>query len=336
MRFLFHVGPHKTGTSYIQAGLRLYAAALGKAGVHVARQWEDGPLNPSHTGLVSRLNSERLHELKAVFSAWRALGDGLVVVSCEELATIAREPVKVLMLRELTQGCDVSIVYYARRWTELLASEWQEYVKQGSTLPLTEVLVHNLRDPAVSRIINIDATLAVYARYFGASAIRVVSYDSVVDSGDDLFAHFTRTFLGGAGLAPQPIPAVNTRLTASRTEMMRLFNILQQESGIASHHLLRFLDLQHAPAPLTALLEHLARYPRTIDVDDDDPAVRAVLRENAAQYRARTVAPAPDGRLYAPGAAALAFIGTDYALAPGFAEALRKLWRDLLVLAAGS
>ncbi len=238
------------------------------------------------------------------------------------------------MLRELTEGSDVRIVYYARRWTDRLASEWQEYVKQGSTLRLTEVLVHNLRDPATSPIINIDNTLRAYAKYFGEQAINIVSYDSVVDSPSDLFTHFAATFLSRTEMALQRCPIINNRLTASRTEIMRLFNRLQQESGVASGALLRFLTLEHAPAPLTAVLDHLALYSRTIEVRDDDPVALPVLMKNAAQYRARTVEPAPQQLLYEVKQADLNYIGFEYALTPGFAELVRKVWRDLLPLTA--
>ena len=332
-RFVFHIGPHKTGTSYLQAGLRRHAAALEAAGVHVARLWEDSELNPSHTGLVERLKSERLHELQPVFAAWRKSSYALIVVSCEELATIAHEPVKVLMLRELTQGCEVSIVYFARRWTDLLASGWQEYVKQGRREQLTDVLGHNLSDANASRIINIDVTLGVYAEHFGEHSIKIISYDSVMEGAGDIFSCFAASFLGQAGLPAHESRVINARLTPAKTEMMRVFNCLQQESGTPSLHLLRFLMLEHAPAPLTVLLDHMAMFPCAIEVHDDHPAALHVLLENARRYRPRIVGPAPPDRLYEAKLRELHFIDRAYALTPGFNQSVRKLWRDLLDIA---
>lgn len=245
---------------------------------------------------------------------------------------MSREGVKVLMLRELTEGFRVSIVYYVRRWTDLLASEWQEYVKQGSVHQLAEVLVHNLRDAAASNIINIDNTLRVYAEHFGHTALSLVSYDSLIESREDLFSHFAQTFLETADLPLQKAASINTRLTPGRTEIMRLFNCLQQETGIPSGGLLGFLTLSHAPSTLTALLDHLATFESTIEVDDNDPAAREIVLSCALRYLPNCVRPAVPDRLYRPQRIHLPFISGGYALTPGFAELVRGLWRDLLAL----
>ena len=302
---------------------------LRAAGIVLPHKWEDNPLNPSHTGLVARLVTERRSELEPLFAAWRRT-DETVVISCEDLSAMSREYVKTLMLRELVGDSPATIVFYVRRWSDLLSSEWKEYVKQGSTLQFLEVLVHNLRNPGKSRIINIDACLSVYRDLFGTPSIRVIAYDAVVASGIDIFAHFCHACLGGLNVTPQLRPRANESLTAAQTELMRLFNVLGRDAEIDSSGLLRFFYLQHTPAPLRALLTRLEEFKTSIELSDDDPAVRDVLRDNRRQYAGCALPPAAHDSFYEPRTAQQNFVRSDYALLPGFAEAVRSLWAALL------
>jgi hypothetical protein len=215
----------------------------------------------------------------------------------------------------------------------LLASEWQEYVKQGSTLPLIEVLVHNLIDPVRSRIINIDATLSVFARYFGKSAIRLVSYDSVLEEEGDLFNHFAKNFLGNPPLPATASRIVNPSLAPARTELLRIFNCLDQESGARHNHsMLRFLELQHTPAPMTKLLDHISQYAKTLDVGDEAPAIRETLARNRADYAECAIMPAATQGFYPSKTTRISFISPDYALTQGVTDAARRLRLDLLAI----
>jgi hypothetical protein len=326
---VLHVGPHKTGTSHIQACLKHHAPALEALGVHVPRAWEDTPLNPSHTGLIARLTSERRDELRPVFAAWRRSRYRTIVISCEELSILEEHPVKAQMLRELTEGMKVRVVFYVRRWTSLLASVWQEYIKQGLTLTLPEVAAHNLADPASSRIINIDTRLGIFAELFGISSILVVGYDSLADSGVDIFEDFAARFLHAPSLPKLKLPPANPSMSYAQAEMMRLFNILQQGTGRDGRPLLRFLLSAYPPAPLAPLLRTLEGHDNFLELRDDSSAVLPVLQENAAKYGGCTWPRGGTSLLYQPRQAKLPYVRTDAMLAPGFAERTRALWKTL-------
>ena len=329
-RFIIHIGPYKTGSTYLQRCLLENAAVLQHAGILLARLWEDHPLKPSHTGLVHRLVTERRAELEPVFAAWKTSDAQAVVISCEDLSAMSREYVKTLMLRELIGDAPATIVFYARRWSELLSSEWKEYVKQGSTLPFLEVLAHNLRDPVRSRIVNIDACLSTYRDLFGIDSIRVISYDEVLASGADLFEHFVGACLGRPEIKTQAQQVLNRSLTAAQTELMRLFSVLGRQAGIDSSRLLRFFYLQHAPSPLRDLVLLLERSETAIELSDDDPSVREVLAGNHRLYARTALPPIADELLYVPKTVQVKFIASEYALSPGFAEAVRSAWKALL------
>jgi hypothetical protein len=326
---VLHIGPHKTGTSHIQACLKHHAPALEKLGVHVPRAWEDTKLNPSHTGLTARLYSEGLPELRQVFAGWRRSHYRTIAVSCEDLGALEEHPIRLHMLRELTEGMSVRIVFYVRRWTTLLASVWQEYIKQGSTLTLPEVAAHNLADPAASRIINIDCRLGIFADLFGMSSIQVVGYDALVDSGVDIFEDFAARFLHAPGLPKLSLPPSNPSMSYAQAEMMRLFNIFQQGTGRDGRPLLRFILSPYPPGPLEPLLGNLKGHDNALELRDDSLAVLPVLRASAAKYGECTWPRADASLLYQPREAKLAYVRTDAMLAPGFAERTRALWKTL-------
>ena len=329
--YVIHVGPYKTGSSYLQAGLAENAATLEAAGIHVASAWSDHALNPSQSGLVSGLTEAGLSALRPVFEAWERSSYSRVVVSCEELSTLS--PGQVQMLRGLTNGAPVSIVFYVRRWPELLASEWQEYVKQGKTLQLPEVIVHNLRNPERSRIINPDLFLKPYEAVFGRAALKLIPYSVITDCGGDIFDEFAKHFLQPAMVARPRQRMVNPSFPAPKIELLRLFNCLDQEAGVNhTRRMLRFLELQHSPLPVTKMIDFLNIFAKTIVLADDDAAARDVALANNMAYRGCSVLPLPYGGLYSSRATTLVFIRPDYGLTPGFAETLRQLRLDLLAV----
>ncbi len=298
--------------------------------VHLTSVWNDNHLKPSHTGLVHRLNTERRSELQPVFDRLRKSRYEKIIISCEDLAAMSLEPVKVLMLRELLDDSHTTILFYVRRWSDLLFSEWREYVKQGSTLQFLEVLAHNLRNPVTSRIINIDRCLSVYAELFGRDSIKIVSYDEVLASGADVFEHFAGVFLSGLRLRLPERHRVNVSLTATQTELMRLFNLLGRESLVDSSRLLRFFYLQHPPAPLRDVLARLETFVTTIELSDYDPPVRCVLNDNRRRYDACVLPPVALDFFSEPRTLPVPFVRAEYALTPGFTEAVRRLWTALL------
>jgi hypothetical protein len=160
------------------------------------------------------------------------------------------------------------------------------------------------------------------------------SYDSVTATGADICELFVNRLFGGLQLAPLADRGLNASLSPAKVELMRLFNCLERETGVASRQLLRFLMLEHPPAPMTALLDQLGEYVSTLELDDEDAPVRAVLLKNWQEYAACALPPVPDGRFYVPRRTEVSFVRSDYALKSGFAETLRQVWLNMLVMAA--
>ncbi len=111
--------------------------------------------------------------------------------------------------------------------------------------------------------------------------------------GQDLFEHFARSFLGDPALPKAQGRIVNPSLAPPRAELLRISNRLDQEGGKRHcHRLLRFMELQHCPAPMTLLLTHIGKFAKTLHVAYDLPAVRETLSRNWADYAGCVVRPA--------------------------------------------
>jgi hypothetical protein len=327
--YIIHIGPPKTGSSHLQACLRANVDALERAGIHLATRFELSPDNPTHQRLPHMLRNEDRCELERAAATWHESGYRKVIITCEYLTGYHIGPLKAAILRGVTAGAMVTVVFYIRRWTKLLASTWTEYVKQGSVVTLPEVLVHNLRNPIESPLINIAAYLGAYPELFGYPALRLICYDSVVRSGTDMFQHFTDNFLDGLKLKFPADQRANPSPSPAKIELMRLFNCLSKQTGLNAEHLRRLVSQAHIPAQMTALLELLAQYETSIETDDADQAAADVLAANQRTFGMCTLEPAPADRLYEPGPARLRYIDPAYGLVPGFAEGVWQLWNAL-------
>ena len=97
--FVIHVGPHKTGTKYLQRCLAFHADRLRLRGIVVPTERNHSPENPSHDSLIQRLNAAGFSELEAKFGRLRAARVKTVVISAEDISTLSAEGLA--MLREL-------------------------------------------------------------------------------------------------------------------------------------------------------------------------------------------------------------------------------------------
>ncbi|MGO8858399.1 MAG: hypothetical protein ACLQO1_22225 [Steroidobacteraceae bacterium] len=192
-KYIVHVGPHKTGSTYIQNGLLLNRQALLEKCVLYPDTFFTDAVSWCHFGLFRMLREQRSAELAARFEELAEQNAELVVLSSEDLSTLNESE-----LTELRNhiGKDVEIVFYMRRWSELLPSSSQEEIRQRGTRTLPEFCVGHVARPYHSDIINFQIKLDRFAHVFGDESIRIISFNNVLENQLDLFGHFVSTFLG--------------------------------------------------------------------------------------------------------------------------------------------
>jgi hypothetical protein len=221
-RIVIHIGSHKTGTTYLQQGFVALRKPLLAAGFDYSMQWQDHL--HGHHSLVRML----------------AAGDDGTPAHLAALAGLAAREGRCLLLSsknfELLDGTAVDrlaaglrghaveIVYFRRHWAGLLPSAWQEQVKQGGTETFPEFLLAHLTQPSTSQLLNPIPMLGRYAAAFGRDAIRLVAYDQVIASGQDLLGFFLTQILAAPIAAPPAGRRVNQAMPATDIEIIRLLN----------------------------------------------------------------------------------------------------------------
>src|SRR5438105_4170120 len=85
-RYILHIGPHKTGTTYLQASFLRFRSELSDRGVCYPAEWQGG-LGPGLYGLFRRLQQRDIG-LKGEFQSLNQSDNEAVLISAEDLSTL--------------------------------------------------------------------------------------------------------------------------------------------------------------------------------------------------------------------------------------------------------
>jgi hypothetical protein len=254
-RLILHIGPQKSGTTYLQELIAGGAAELAAAGVVYPvspagkrrrrtenHEWASyGLLGPEYPWV-----SERRAETEK--AAWRTLerqvtrAKGTVLLSAEALSVIRGPAIRVLLDR-LGIG-DVQVVVTARSLRRTLPSLWQQHVRNGRRLGFERYLemlaeqrrlpgarVEEDRDLHLWRAFAIGRLVRRWAREVGTSGVRVVT--SPGHPPELLWTRFAEA-IGVPGLtftADNAAKPVHTGLTAPEAVVLTTLNSALATAG---------------------------------------------------------------------------------------------------------
>ena len=326
-RYVIHIGPPKTGSTFLQHGFTRLAPDLARRGIFYPLPW-GGP--HGHHILADALAAPD-PALADGFARINAAGFQTILLSSETFADLTPQAIRTL--HGVLDG-PAQIVFYARAWSSLLPSAWREQVKHGSAETLPDFLLPHLHRPAQSNIMNFGLTLDRYAAVFGRAAIRLVPYDQVLSSGDDLLSHFRRHFLDwpdpeaappeAAPAEAAPVEQINLSLDMVDSEILRALNVLG--GGPFAETFAR----ARPSALIAALVAQAMRYHAgSITLEDTTEGLHEDL---AAAWRSAVVPPLPETGLFAPRTTMVSWIKPDYLMTP---DALTILTKIRAALAAG-
>jgi hypothetical protein len=227
-RFIIHIGPHKTGSTYLQNHLTQNRAALIGRGIYYPREWTTPEIGWCHAELATLLQQGAFDAIQRVFANLKATGWPVIVLSSEDFSSLGEDRLR--FLKECT-GADAQIIFFARRWSELLQSRGQEHIRQGGTQLLPEFIAGILTDPFGSETINFSLVLDRFAKAFGPSRLKVLSYNNILERGDNLLSYFAAKILGIDDLPIlSPTPA-HASLSIENIELVRALNVLRTRHG---------------------------------------------------------------------------------------------------------
>ena len=323
-RFILHIGPHKTGTTYIQETLFAVRDQLGARGVHIPTVWNASPAEPSHMQVVWALRRGGIERIESDLRTIMGSRHEQVVVSCEALSRLDLAGIE--RLRLLLGTVPVRIVYYVRRWPERLPSLWQETVKFGCHATLPEYLLEQLAAAAGPELRD-AAMLDGFAAVFGMTNIELVSYSHLTDKNIDIAGHFLERILGIADIEPPVRGRPNRSLPIEEIETIRVLNALHHRRGGERSPGLREWYLANRLAlPTVAVTAAMQGHVGSVRLDEGAPQFVAIYRDLVERYGAMIVAPGgPDG-LHAPRAIDVPFVRTEYLLDPRIGKLLEDTY----------
>lgn len=321
IRYILHIGPHKTGTTYLQMAFVETRSELRAGGVIYpdASFGVVGPGGHSHTEFHRSLNARDPTDLVAILDRLNAEPCKTLLLSCEDLIGVSHANLH--RLKSLVPTRRIEIVFYCRRWSELLPSGWQETIKQGKTHSLGEFLSTHLGDPMSSGMINFNIVLDKYADVFGIDNIRIISYNRLVELGVDLYSHFVRSVLHMDTTPVVPTAVPNRSLDPVDVETVRLLNLIaaarSEPSGVDMFH--RYWR-NRANTNFLLLHQEMIKCLTTIRIDDAAHSLQSVHDLIFSKYKGCVISPDNGQNLFDPEVRELPFIQPTYLLVKGMVQ----------------
>lgn len=230
MHLFLHIGPHKTGSTYIQQTLAHNAEALGRSGI-IYPQAGRPTKQYAHHDLVYRFDA---FVEEGGFDQWRdeiaAAGNiNRVVVSAEGLCN-ARIPT-FEAIADAVGADEVTVIYYLRDPYSQFYSYWKEWVKQGFGHSLPAWFIEQFRDPdgtyILSALIQLDYLKGLDARF----SMKICSYDGLLAMKRDIVEPIWCDLLG----LDLPFEIYHSRpnqaLSIDMTEFLRILILRYQEAA---------------------------------------------------------------------------------------------------------
>jgi hypothetical protein len=325
-RYLIHVGPHKTGSTYLQKGFGRLRGALFELGVRYPMHWSD-PGTKSHSYLVRRLKEDD-PDLAQEFASLNSSANGTIILSSEDIVDLPVEALR--RLTHLLGGQSVSVVFYCRRWSELIPSAWQEVVKQGSAQGLPEFLAQHLINPVGSTLVNYDQALARLSDVFGPENLHLVSYSNLVSSKTDLLHHFLETFINWTEPAGTTYERENTSLDIRDVELIRVLNALEiARNGHSSFDVCSRYLVMKPQLDLALIYAAMDSDVHEIAVNGASSGLRAVHETIFERYGGRLVQPRSQFNLFQLRATRVPFVAQNYLLSREILEMIMEIHRSL-------
>ena len=236
-KLLLHIGPHKTGSTYIQKYFFEGRSKLLDLGVNYPNIGFAGQYGQHE--IVEQIKTLQPEQLRAYFAGLLAFESNFI--SSENFDRLNAAEIEKLRgaLYSDKEQIDVRIVYYHRNYSDLLPSWWQEEVKHGSMVSFYEFILPHVLRPFASNIVNPAIVLDLYSNVFGRDHISIVDYDRA--KGNILRPIFE---LLGIEVGTVKNEIINSSLKIELVEIIRALNTIAKARNQWNFHKTRALFLR--------------------------------------------------------------------------------------------
>lgn len=251
MKKLFiHIGPHKTGSTYIQKSLYDNRKILRDNGLY----YPEGLIGPQW-GHHKLAQATAKKDKEVVQSFISDLGENSLI-SSENFENLKKDEVRWFI--DHLEGFSIEVLYFKRDYQSLLVSSWQESVKHGGAETWERFYLRHLTRPYISPVLN---GVSVLDRWSSNDSIRihVINYNKVVNSGGDVCASLLEKIplsFGGIKLGDK---SVNRSFDYSDIELVRALNLRARNEGCLRGHNVRdsYLNLKGISESIRFLLHSI-------------------------------------------------------------------------------
>ena len=236
---LLHVGPHKTGTTALQAAFHLARDRVAAQGVHYAGYGRQ-PVTAVHAAIGrggSRADGGKAPNIRH----WRWLVREIersnarrVFLSSEFFADADDDAVQ-RIVADLDPG-RVHVAVTLRPLARIIPSQWQQYVQNRLTTPFHEWLDAILNQPrgAVTPTFwgrhRHDELVARWADVVGPANVTVIALDDA--DGEMVFRVFEELLGLTAGTLVPDANLANRSMSVAEIEVIRAFNVAYRAEGL--------------------------------------------------------------------------------------------------------
>lgn len=252
---VLHIGPHKTGTTTVQAAFHQSRDRLASFGVHYA-----GARAHSMTAAIGASTNRRLptNTAAAGLTAWRALADEVRTATARHVVLSSEfyceaDPDRIRAIVDELGGSDrVHVVITLRPLVNILSSQWQQYIQNRATASYDAWLRGVLSEeptrmtPTFWQRHRHDALVSRWAEVVGPHNVTAI----ILDEHDPgmLLRSFEDLLQVDPGTLIAENVAANRSLTWAEVELIRSFNrdYVDQGMSFADYtELIRFGAARH-------------------------------------------------------------------------------------------
>lgn len=223
-KLLLHIGPHKTGTTFIQKQLFAHSEQLSASGINYV---PDG-INMAYGQHKIIEEFQSAGHSAILENALQKFGEfSLNIISSENFDRLNAE--QVASLAKMLKSVDTTVVYVMRRSDDLLVSSWQEDIKHGAEATWSECFFPHMARPYGSQLFNPSVVLDLYHQNFPGK-VKVLNFDTLATDDTDLVTALLQT----VGVRP-PFEVKQERVNASmpipHVEVLRALNVMWRQRG---------------------------------------------------------------------------------------------------------
>ena len=328
LRYVIHIGQPKTGTKYLQHFFHGFQAQLLQQEILYPMEWWQDSAIFNHDELHKQLRSVPNESVEGIFRSLNESPNRIVLLSCEGFSDLP--VVSLQYLRYLIAGNGVDIVYYARRWSDLIRSTWQQNVKEGASETLPAFYARTLARAADSQVVNQKLVLDRFAEVFGHGSLNIVSYSNMQDHDQDIAANFFQRILGWKGDLILDQSLVHESMDILMTELVRCLNALEvKRKGSSNYRIFTALEeLEGEPGlrgDIECVFAAMRQCVAEISIDDNAYGLRGVFDAMQGAYGDRLINREFGETFFERKSRLASHVSQDFLLTEGVAAAIGRI-----------